>query len=101
MDAIVGRVFENRTEGERGLDGFWKVTVIVMEKVTFNGVDWEKEEVSAVGMDRTWDEANKTALRSVLQYLDEYVYSRGFDSLVLAVKAQKAGNDGGAEANTN
>lgn len=91
MDAtVIGRSFTNQVTGERGEDGVWKVTVLVQEKTTTDGKVWEDEEVSAMSMDTNFDAAHRTALGSVLHYLDDEVYSKGFDSLVPAMMAKRA-----------
>ena len=91
MDAnVIGRSFTNQVTGEKGEDGMWKVTVLVQEKTTTDGLVWEDEEVSVMNFDRTFDAAHRTALGSVLHYLDDEVYSKGFDSLVPAMRAKRA-----------
>lgn len=100
MENIVGRSFEQSTNGLKDTDGTWKVTVTVSERITTDGENWETESISAMGMDKSFDEAHKVALRSVLQWLEEYVYSRGFDNLVFAMKAQKE-QDSNGETLTN
>jgi hypothetical protein len=42
-----------------------------------------------MNFDRTFDAAHRTALGSVLHYLDDEVYSKGFDSLVPAMRAKR------------
>ena len=90
MDAnVIGRVFTNQVTGEKGEDGMWKVTVLVQEKTTIDGKVWENEEVSAMSIDKNFDAAHRTALGSVLHFLDDEVYSKGFDSLVPAMIAKR------------
>ena len=90
MDAnVIGRVFTNQVTGEKDEDGMWKVNVIVKERTTVDGEVWEDEEVSAMSIDKNFDAAHRTALGSVLHFLDDEVYSKGFDSLVPAMIAKR------------
>ena len=90
MDAnVIGRSFTNQVTGEKGEDGMWKVNVLVKERTTVDGEVWEDEEVSAMSIDTNFDAAHRTALGSVLHYLDDEVYSKGFDSLVPAMIAKR------------
>ena len=88
-NTIVGRIFTNTTKGTKDASGFWNVVVDVNEEISVDGETWEKETVTAMGIDKSFDLAHRTAMRSVLQWLEENVYSRGFDNLVFAMKAQR------------
>lgn len=91
MDAnkVTGREFINSVVGELGEDGKWKVVVKIQERMTEDGENWDDEEVSAMSIDKSYDSAHRTALGSVLHYLDDEVYSKGFDSLVPAMKEKR------------
>jgi hypothetical protein len=94
MDGLKGREFVNVTKGELDSDGYWRVIVTITEKIQIND-QWFEESIDAMGIDRTWDEAHKTALKSVLGWLGENVYDKGFDNLVLAMAFQREQEENG------
>jgi hypothetical protein len=90
----VGREFSNTTVGKRNSeDGTWSVVVTILEKLTEDGETWQEEHVDAMGVDRTFDAAHRTALQSVLMWMEKEVYAKGFQSLVEAVNANRLAED--------
>jgi hypothetical protein len=84
---LKGRVFSNETKGVMGDDGYWKLTITITERDTLDGVNWREESLSAASIDTDFDAAHRTAMRSVLQSMNDIVYARGFDSLIEAVNS--------------
>lgn len=99
---IKGRVFSSETKGLLDNDGYWSVTVEIKEKATLDGVEWFEETIDAMSIDKSFDNAHQTALRSVLQWMEEYVYSRGFNSLIEAKwKLREATENGKPDPDQN
>ena len=67
----------------------WKVTVVIKERVTDDGVNWIEESIGAEAIDMDFDTAHKEALRAVLQELDRLVYQKGLESLVQAIEQDR------------
>jgi len=87
------RIFSQETAGKLSDDGYWTLTVEIKERDTLDGINWREERVVAQSIDTSFDDAHKTALRSVLQQMNSIVYSRGFDSLIDAVESLKEATD--------
>src|SRR5512132_1902840 len=82
MDKYKGRVFAQETKGVRGDDGYWTVSVIMTEKVTWEDGQEVEESIAATSMDKSFDAAHKVAMRASLAELQDLVYARGFESLI-------------------
>jgi soluble cytochrome b562 len=97
---LKGKVFGSDTTGIKGDDGYWKLTVVICEKETEDGATWREEKLSSMAFDTSFQAAHETALRSVLQEMNERVYAKGFDSLIEAIDSEKRQN-GELPANDN
>ena len=101
MSKLTGRVFESNTTGTLEKDGYWKIIVSITEKQSEDGITWKEESISSMSLDTTFDAAHKTALRSVLQEMNERVYAKGFDSLIEAIDLEKRISNGELPAYDN
>lgn len=97
-----GRVFFQETRGVQGEDGYWKVEVDLMEKVTLKDGTELEEHIKAMAMDSTFIGAHQVALRSALAELQDLVYAKGFDSLIEGREYQRSleAVNGGSKNNT-
>jgi len=85
MTYLSGRGFTSVTKGEKDENEFWKVVVVMGETISYPNGTSREEHIEAMGIDKNFDKAHQTALKSCLQQLQDYVYSRGFESLIEAM----------------
>jgi hypothetical protein len=83
MTYVSGRSFGSNTTGYKDEgDGLWHVVVTMVEILTFpNGLE-RSETIEGRAENVSFHEAHKSAMRDVLQLLQDLVYSKGFDSLI-------------------
>ena len=96
---LKGRYFGNDVFSLKADNGMWTVTVVIRERVSEDGTNWVEESIGSSAMDVDFDTAHKLALASVLSELNELVYVNGYDSLVQAVEARRALEEGKDEPN--
>jgi len=90
MNLILERKFYNDTVGLKETDNTWKLIVTLGEKIVLKDGTVREEKLEAMSLDTDFGSAQRIALRSVLQQMDDLVYARGFDSLIDAVDYQKS-----------
>jgi len=82
MNKLSGRVFGQQTLGEKDEQGYWKITVVMTEKIIFPDGTSKEEKIESMCMDKDFDTAHQIALHSALSELRELVYDKNFDSLI-------------------
>lgn len=96
---IKERFFGSTTTGEKDKDGTWKVVLDCTEKIVWNDGTTKEETISFMGMDSNFHLAHQTTLRGYLNWMNDFVYGRGSDSLIEGVAFSKLeagdGNKGG------
>lgn len=101
-NTLVGRGFGQQTTATRDIDGFWKIEVLMTEKVIYPDGSVKEESIESMHVDRDFDVAHQVALHSALSELNELVYDRGFDSLIEGKEYERkleAENANGSKAN--
>lgn len=79
---ILGRTFTSTTTG-LFKDGYWEVVSTMEEKRTTDGETWEEKKINALGIDRTFAEAYKTAIQSVIEQFNDILTTNKNRSLFL------------------
>lgn len=80
---VVGRKFSSTTVSELDDEGFWKVVATSTDSALYEGAEeWVTEQIESMSVDRNHAEAIQTAMSSVLSFLVENVYNKGFTGLV-------------------
>jgi hypothetical protein len=101
MTYLTGRSFTNITQGFRDEHDVWRVSVVMTEDLLYPNGTGRTEEIKGLAENKDFDVAHKTAMQSVLQQLQDLVYSRGFDSLIEAMDYERTleeGDDSNAKA---
>ena len=91
---LVGRIFDTQVKGTLGEDGTWEVMLVNRESVTTDGENWEDETIAFKSLDTSFGSAHETVLRAYISWMQDNVYDKGLDSLILAVRALKEPSDG-------
>jgi len=84
FEKLVQRTFSTETNGIKDEDGYWKVTMTCTEANSEDGNKFEEESISFMGIDRDFDEAQKTTLRAYYSWMETFAWSKGIVSLVEA-----------------
>lgn len=79
---ITGRQFTSHTDATLDEDGFWRAVVTITDKVQLDRAEWIEEKVEALSIDKDFQNAVETAMKSSLGYIVENVYNKGFAGLV-------------------
>lgn len=82
FDNLKYRYFGSGTTANLDDNGYWHVTVEILEKYTDNDGNNREEKLSASAVDKTLNTAHALALASAMQEMDELVYSKGYESLI-------------------
>lgn len=81
--SVISREYVSTTRCDLMEDGYWKAVNEVHDRVLYEEeTEWVDEMVNAMSMDTNPEEAIKTAMNSVLQFIIQNVYQNGFASLV-------------------
>jgi len=89
MSYLEGRSFYSHTTGVKNDNGDWEVTVNMSETLAYPNGTTRQEYLESTITDKDFDVAHKTAMKNVLQDLENLVYSRGFDSLIEALDYER------------
>jgi hypothetical protein len=80
---VIAREYISNTRCDVQEDGTWKAFNEVKDRVLLEGAtEWIEESVNAMAYDDAPEEAVKTAMNSVLAYIVQNVYQKGFRGLV-------------------
>ncbi len=87
---IVARTFSSTTVSTLE-EGYWKVIIDMVEKISFDGKEFEERKLDAMSIDKDFARAYETALKSLVnKYQDE---TKGFSTLFFELLLDDKEND--------
>ena len=91
FENLTQRKFSTETSGIKDEDGYWKVIMTCTESNSEDGEKFEEESLAFMGIDKDFDEAQKTTLRAYYSWMETFAWSKGMVSLVEAKRLADGG----------
>lgn len=85
---VVGRVLDTQVKGIKLDDNTWEVTYICRESFSRGGEEWDSETLAFKSVDKSFDTAHKAVVTAYINWMNEHVFTPGYNSLILAIRDQ-------------